>query len=91
MYKPKPKVTTCRYLDATGYCAYWDEQLHDRETIRCEGPGGWSEDCYVEDSRGCIWDGEWLTIAEFMKKVSEMKVPENWEQYVEDSTPEDAK
>ncbi len=82
---------TCRYLDKNGYCAYWDEQLFDRETIRCEGPGSWSADCYVEDSLGCIWEGKWMTEADFMKHVSESPLPENWEAYVQDATPEDAK
>ncbi len=46
----------CRFLSDTDYCAYWDMQLQDRETIRCEGPGGWSEDCWTEDTRGAIFD-----------------------------------
>jgi len=46
----------CRYLSNKNYCAYWDMQIQDRETIRCEGPGGWSEDCYDADTRGAIFD-----------------------------------
>lgn len=63
----------CRYLSDKDYCKYWDEQLSDAETIRCEGPGGWSDDCYVEDSRGGIYDvntGKFMTFYEFVEETA---------------------
>lgn len=70
---------TCRYLSSDGFCGYWDEQLHDRETIRCEGPGGWSDDCYVEDSYGCIYEGEWMTLTDFWAKIIAGPLPDDLE------------
>lgn len=64
----------CRYLSDKDYCKYWDEQLDDYETIRCEAPGGWSEECYVEDSRGSIFDpdtGKILTKADWVAGLEE--------------------
>ena len=54
----KPTSGPCRYLSDTGYCAFYDMQLFDRETIRCEGPGGWSDNCWEPDTRGSIYDPE---------------------------------
>ena len=56
--KPLHNPNICRFLGKDNYCAYWDMQLQDRETIRCEGPGGWSENCYDKDTRGSIFDPE---------------------------------
>ncbi len=56
--KPLHNPNICRFLSDTGYCAVYDMQLQDRETIRCEGPGGWSEQCYEKDTRGAIFDPE---------------------------------
>ena len=56
--KPLHNPNICRYLSDTGYCAFYDMQLFDRETIRCEGPGGWSDECWEKDTRGAIFDPE---------------------------------
>lgn len=71
----------CRYLDdSIGglYCAYWDMALRGDEDIRCY-PGGW--ECY-EEPGGCIFEGRWMTLAEYAEHLetkSERDIPEGYE------------
>ncbi len=79
---PKP----CRYLegliyqDSTRvYCAYWDEPLQEKETIKCYRDG-W--ECYEEPSgMGKVIlnnKGEWVEPLVLMEKFYET-IPEDYE------------
>ena len=71
----------CRYLDhhdGRAYCAYWDLPLCHNEDIRCY-PGGW--ECY-EEPGGCIFEGRWMTLAEYIEHLqdkSDCEIPEGYE------------
>ena len=71
----------CRYLtqrDGGLYCAYWDESLRGDEDIRCCF-SGW--ECY-EEPGGCIFEGRWMTLAEyaeFLENKSEREIPAGYE------------
>jgi len=72
----------CRYLglcDGEVYCAYWDMPLRGDEDIRCH-PNGW--ECYEEPSRGCIFEGRWMTLTEYeeyLQTKQERELPEGYE------------
>jgi len=73
----KPTGGACRYLTEKGYCAFYDMQLFDRETIRCEGPGGWSDNCWEPNTRGSIYDPEtdqYFTASDYAAMLEE-RVP----------------
>lgn len=72
----------CRYLeqlDGEVYCVYWDMPLRGDEDLRCCSTG-W--ECHEEPARGCIFEGRWLTLAEYadyLKSKSERELPEGYE------------
>jgi len=78
------KLSPCRYLKTrvdggcvTMECRYWDVDLTEDETLRCQMPGCWSEDCYEEDNDGIIYEGKWLTAGNFVMWVQDKdEIPE---------------
>lgn len=79
--KEGKEMKPCRYLtqrDGGLYCGYWDHPLRGDEDIRC-CLNGW--ECY-EEPGGCIFEGRWMTLAEyaeFLENKSEREVPEGYE------------
>jgi hypothetical protein len=72
----------CRYLeefDGEVYCVYWDMPLRGDEDLRCCATG-W--ECYEEPARGCVFEGQWMTLAEYadyLESKSERELPEGYE------------
>lgn len=72
VHRPNPPLQPCRYLEESGYCAFYDHALRGNEDIRCY-PGGW--DCY-EEPGGVAYMGRWVDIYELFDIVSKSPVSE---------------
>jgi len=74
----------CRWLKGHE-CVYWDATLTEDETLRCQMPGGWSEECYEEDTtddKVVFEEGRWMTL-EDARDVWEERFPDGLPEHLE--------